>query len=68
VLLIGGSEDGFEILAVFTGLRTKEFLVSYWNRKITEFITATGSGFVNDTVSTFVFYFPCIRIIFPAIR
>jgi hypothetical protein len=68
IALIGGLEDGFEITAVFTGFGTKEFSVSYWNRQTAEFITSTGSGFVNDTVLTFLFHFPCIRIIFPAIR
>ena len=65
--LVGGLEDGFEILAVFTGFRTKEFAVSYWNRQTTEFITPTGSGFVNNTVFTFVSNYSFLRIIFPAI-
>ena len=50
--LVNGREDAFEILAVFTGLRTEEFSVPYLSRKVTEFITPAGSGFINNTVFT----------------
>ena len=54
ITLIWDLENAFEILAVVTGFRTKEFCVSYRNRKVTEFITFTGFGFVNNTFLTFV--------------
>ena len=60
-------EDAFEILAVVTGFRTIEFSVSYRSRKVTEFITTVGLGFVYNTVFTFGSNFSCLGIIFPTI-
>jgi hypothetical protein len=42
-------EDACEILVVSAGFGTEKSGVSYLSRKVTEFITSAGPGFVNDT-------------------
>jgi hypothetical protein len=51
--LTGRLEYSLKILAVFTGFSTEEFGVSYRSGKITEFITFTGLGIVDNTVLAF---------------